>query len=120
MVFALDEPQRFVPDRSGQYYYNTTLRDLQVGMAFPRMHAQMVHDGFVTRKEPDIIMLSRSAWAGSQRYACAVWSGDIRPTFAELAIQVKVAQNMAMSGIYWWTTDMGTFSLYLFSREFEK
>lgn len=90
------------------------------------MHQQMVYDGFAARKETDIIMLSRSAWAGthiysvirflvlmhtakqgSQRYASAVWSGDITSSFAELAIQVKVAQNVAMSGIYWWTTDIG-------------
>jgi len=36
-----------------------------------------------------------------------VWSGDISSNFAELAIQVRAAQNMAMSGIYWWTTDIG-------------
>ena len=48
------------------------MRDLQVGMAFPRMHQQMVHDGFAARNESDIIMLSRSAWAGEFLYLLRV------------------------------------------------
>ncbi|KAL6055995.1 Alpha-xylosidase [Balamuthia mandrillaris] len=101
-----DEPERKLPDQSGEYYYHMG-RDLQIGMAFPRVHQQMVHDGLTSLHETDIIMLSRSAWAGTQRLAAAVWSGDIPSTFEELNIQVRVAQNMAMSGIYWWTTDIG-------------
>jgi alpha-D-xyloside xylohydrolase len=27
--------------------------------------------------EHDVVLLSRSAWAGRQRYGAAVWSGDI-------------------------------------------
>ena len=52
-------------------------------------------------------MLSRSAWAGSQRYGAAVWSGDIRSTFDTLSRQVRAALNIGMSGIPWWTTDIG-------------
>jgi alpha-D-xyloside xylohydrolase len=37
----------------------------------------------------------------------AVWSGDINSVFRELLTQIKVAQNVALSGIYWWTTDIG-------------
>jgi alpha-D-xyloside xylohydrolase len=101
-----DEPERFTPDQSGQYYYHSG-RDLQVGMAYPRMHQQMVWDGLQSLHHPEVFTLSRSAWAGSARYGGAVWSGDIPSTFDELSKQVRVAQNMAMSGIYWWTTDIG-------------
>ncbi|CAF1672058.1 unnamed protein product, partial [Didymodactylos carnosus] len=37
----------------------------------------------------------------------AVWSGDINSSRDELLKQIKVAQNVALSGIYWWTTDIG-------------
>ena len=38
-----------------------------------------------------------------------MWSGDIASTFDELALQIKVVQNVVMSGIGWWTTDIGGF-----------
>jgi len=103
-----DEPERFAnPNQSGLYDYYLG-RDLQVGMAYPRMHQQGIFEGYHSvEPQGELIMLSRSAWAGTQRYAAAVWSGDIQSSFAELTIQVRVAQNVAMSGIYWWTTDIG-------------
>ena len=52
-------------------------------------------------------MLSRETWVGSHTMNVAVWSGDIDSTFEELLKQIKVAQNVALSGIYWWTTDIG-------------
>jgi len=101
-----DEPERYLPDQSGQYYYKLG-RDLQVGMAFPLMHQQTFYDGLRSEGETEVLVLSRSAWAGSQRLGVAVWSGDITSAFSELSLQVRAAQNMAMSGIYWWTTDIG-------------
>jgi alpha-D-xyloside xylohydrolase len=57
----------------------------------------------------EVLTLCRSAWAGSQRYGAAVWSGDIAPTFEALAAQIPAGLNMALSGIPWWTTDIGGF-----------
>ena len=57
-----------------------------------------------------MLLLCRSAWAGSQRYGAAVWSGDIPSTFESFGAQVRAGLNMAMSGIPWWTTDIGGFS----------
>jgi alpha-D-xyloside xylohydrolase len=59
--------------------------------------------------ETEILTLSRSAWAGSQRFASVVWSGDIASTFESLQAQVRAGLNMSMSGIPWWTTDIGGF-----------
>jgi alpha-D-xyloside xylohydrolase len=59
--------------------------------------------------EEEIISLCRSAWAGSQRYAAAVWSGDIPSTFEMLQAQVRAGLNIGLSGIPWWTTDIGGF-----------
>ena len=46
--------------------------------------------------ETDIISLSRSAWAGSQRYGAAVWSGDIESSFDSLKRQVRAGLNIMM------------------------
>ena len=59
--------------------------------------------------ETEILMLCRSAWAGSQQYGALVWSGDIPTTFRSLHNQVRAGLNMAMSGIPWWNTDIGGF-----------
>ena len=55
------------------------------------------------------INLCRSAWAGSQKYGALVWSGDIDSTFKSLKENINAGLNMAMSGITWWTTDIGGF-----------
>jgi alpha-D-xyloside xylohydrolase len=57
----------------------------------------------------DVVSLIRSAWAGSQRYGAAVWSGDIPATFDSLRRQVQAGLNVAISGIPWWTSDIGGF-----------
>jgi alpha-D-xyloside xylohydrolase len=59
--------------------------------------------------QEDILLLCRSAWAGSQRFGAAVWSGDVPSTFASLRAQVKAGLNMSLSGIPWWTHDIGGF-----------
>ncbi len=52
-------------------------------------------------------MLGRSAWAGSRRFGGAVWSGDTHSDFKDLNQQFRAGLNMVMSGIPYWTTDIG-------------
>ena len=52
-------------------------------------------------------MLSRQAWICSHLMNVAVWSDDINLSWTELLKQIKVAQNLALSGTFWWTTDIG-------------
>jgi len=73
---------------------------------YPLMHARGFYEGMRAEGEEEIITLCRSAWAGSQRYAAAVWSGDIQSTFEA---QVRAGLNIGLSGIPWWTTDIGGF-----------
>jgi alpha-D-xyloside xylohydrolase len=83
---------------------------LEVGCIYPLLHQQGFYEGMRAEGEEEIVTLSRSAWAGSQRYGAAVWSGDIASTFEVLRAQVTAGLNIAMSGIPWWTTDIGGFS----------
>jgi alpha-D-xyloside xylohydrolase len=82
---------------------------LEVANIYPLDHARAFFDGMCSVGEEEIFLLCRSAWAGSQRYGAAVWSGDIESTFASLRNQVTAGLNMAASGIPWWTHDIGGF-----------
>jgi alpha-glucosidase len=54
-------------------------------------------------------ILSRSAFAGSQRYGAALWSGDVDMTFAALRKQAAVGLSTGMAGFPLWGTDIGGF-----------
>ncbi|PRX96097.1 glycoside hydrolase family 31 protein [Allonocardiopsis opalescens] len=82
---------------------------LEVFNSYPAEHARGFYEGMREAGEDEIVLLCRSAWAGSQRWGAAVWSGDIPATFESLAAQVPAGLNMAVSGIPWWTTDIGGF-----------
>ncbi len=82
----------------------------EVANIYPREHVRGFYEHMRGEGEEDIINLVRSAWAGSQRFGAALWSGDIPPTFESLRAQVRAGLNVAMSGIPWWTTDIGGFA----------
>ena len=109
-VWWLDacEPDLFDRDDPENLRYHIG-NGLEVGCIYPLMHQQAFYEGMKGEGEEEIVLLCRSAWAGSQRYGAAVWSGDIRSTFNDLKIQVKAGLNIGLSGIPWWTTDIGGF-----------
>jgi alpha-D-xyloside xylohydrolase len=82
----------------------------EVANIYPREHARGFYEHMRGEGEEEVICLARSAWAGSQRFGAALWSGDIPPTFESLRVQVRAGLNVAMSGIPWWTTDIGGFA----------
>ena len=82
---------------------------LEVMNIYPLLHQKGFYDGMQASGQEEIINLSRSAWAGTQRYGAAVWSGDVRSRFEVLRAQIPAGLNIAMSGIPWWTTDIGGF-----------
>src|SRR5512135_3184380 len=73
------------------------------------LHARGFYEGMRAEGETEILSLCRSAWAGSQRYGALVWSGDIDSTFEDLRRQIPAGLNIGLSGIPWWTTDIGGF-----------
>jgi alpha-D-xyloside xylohydrolase len=81
----------------------------EVANLYPLAHAQAFFEGMRQEGEEETLCLCRSAWAGSQRYGAAVWSGDIDSTFEDLRRQIPAGLNIGLSGIPWWTTDIGGF-----------
>ncbi len=82
---------------------------IEVANIYPLLHLQGFYEGMRAEGETEILLLSRSAWAGAQRFGPVVWSGDVESTFESLQAQVRAGLNMAMCGIPWWTTDIGGF-----------
>ncbi|WP_425567442.1 TIM-barrel domain-containing protein [Salinactinospora qingdaonensis] len=69
----------------------------EVANVSPRENARTSVEGMRDTGEEEVVLLCRSAWAGSQRYGAAVWSGDVDVTWRSLAQQVRAGLNMAMS-----------------------
>lgn len=108
-TFWLDvaEPEYSSYDFENYRYHQGPV--LEVGNQYPVWYAKMIYDGLTRAGEQDVVSLIRCAWAGSQRYGALVWSGDIPSTFESFKIQIICGLQMAMSGIPWWTTDIGGF-----------
>ncbi len=64
-----------------------------------------------TKPNQRVFILTRSSYAGQQRNAAAVWSGDIVSRWHDLKAQIPAGLNMGLSGIPYWTTDIGGFAL---------
>ena len=56
-----------------------------------------------------VFLLTRSGFAGLQRYSTATWSGDIATRWEDMKAQISAGLNFAVSGIPYWTMDIGGF-----------
>lgn len=52
---------------------------------------------------------TRSAYAGQQRYGTCMWSGDVAATWEQFQEQITAGLNFTMTGVPYWTTDIGGF-----------
>lgn len=59
--------------------------------------------------EKRVVNLTRSGYAGQQRYATIVWSGDIGGTFEEMKKQIAEGLNFCAAGLPYWSLDIGGF-----------
>ncbi len=75
------------------------------------MNAKGIYEG-QRAADPDkrVFILTRSAFAGQQRFAAATWSGDVAARWYDMKAQISAGLNMALSGIPYWTMDIGGFS----------
>ncbi|OWR32802.1 glycoside hydrolase [Saccharibacillus sp. O23] len=72
-----------------------------------------------------VVNLTRSAYAGQQRYATITWSGDTSATWDTLRKQIADGLNFCLTGSPYWTTDIGAFfvrdreDLWFWSGDYE-
>ena len=78
--------------------------------AFPLVHVGGVYDHH--RKAPltsRCMILTRSAYAGQQRYGANTWSGDVTASWQTLANQIPAALSFSICGNPNWNSDTGAF-----------
>ena len=107
-AFWLDnsEPDYGVYDFENYRYYAGPA--LSCSNMYPQMYSRIFWDQMSKTGEP-VVNLLRCGWAGSQKYGNVLWSGDVPSTFESLRDQLQCGINMGLSGIPWWTTDIGGF-----------
>lgn len=86
--------------------------------AFAMMNAKGIYEGQRATNPTDrVFILTRSGFAGMQRYGTTTWSGDIGTCWEDLKAQIPAGINFSMSGLPYWTMDVGGFSV---QKKFEK
>jgi len=87
---------------SGTEFFNT----------YSLLQAKGVYEG-QRQTDPNkrVFILTRSMFAGQQSYSAATWSGDIVSRWSDLRDQWAAGINTGLSGIPYWTTDIGGFAV---------
>lgn len=89
----------------------------KVRNAYPLMTVGGVYDH--QRKatsEKRVFILTRSAFAGQQRYGANTWSGDTGSSWETLRNQIPAGLNFTLTGIPHWNSDIGGFFAGAYKR----
>jgi alpha-D-xyloside xylohydrolase len=79
--------------------------------AYSLVNSQAIYEGQrAAAPNRRVFILTRSAFAGQQRYSAASWSGDITTTWSAFRRQIPAGLSFSISGIPYWTMDIGGFS----------
>lgn len=82
----------------------------KVRNVYPMLVNKTVYEGLLTdRPEQRPMILTRSGFAGIQRYGTALWSGDVGNDWETLRRQIAGGLGMQAAGVPWWTYDAGGF-----------
>jgi alpha-D-xyloside xylohydrolase len=93
----------------------------KVRNAFPLMTVGGVAEHQrVASSDKRIFILTRSAFAGQQRYGANTWSGDVNSSWQSLRNQIPAGLNFCMSAIPYWNTDIGGFFANAYNRGFSE
>ncbi|GAA4496571.1 glycoside hydrolase family 31 protein [Hymenobacter ginsengisoli] len=86
--------------------------------AFPLQHVRGVYEHQrATSEAKRVMLLTRSAFAGQQRYGSNTWSGDVGSSFETLKKQVPAALNFSLTGLPYWNADIGGFFAGSFKKD---
>jgi alpha-glucosidase (family GH31 glycosyl hydrolase) len=102
----LGEPERHPWD---MHHYAGSARE--VHNTYNLLWARALYEGFSRyRPRSRFFNLTRSGYAGIQRYGVFTWSGDVSRTFGGLAVQVPIMLNAGLSGLAYHSSDLGGFT----------
>ena len=72
-----------------------------------------------TSSDKRVFILTRSAFAGQQRYGANTWSGDVTASWDALKNQISAGLNFSLSGVPYWNSDIGGFFLSKFRKKLD-
>jgi len=72
-----------------------------------------------TSSDKRVFILTRSAFAGQQRYGANTWSGDVTASWGALKNQISAGLNFSLSGVPYWNSDIGGFFLSQFRKKLD-
>lgn len=120
----MDAPEPDMLSNAGMKYRKELMNPTALGSstayfnAYALMNAKGIYEG--QRAENNyhrVFLLTRSGFAGSQRYAAAIWSGDIAARWEDMKAQIPAGLNYSVSGNPYWTMDNGGFCV---ERRYER
>jgi len=92
----------------------------KVRNAYPLMSVGGVYEHQrKTSSAKRVFILTRSAFAGQQRYGANTWSGDIVASWETLKKQIPTGLNFSLSGIPYWNSDIGGFFLWNYKNKLD-
>ncbi len=112
---ATEPDLRPTPTLDGQrdYVDPTALgRGARVLNAYPLLNSAAIYEGQrISAPNQRVFILTRSGFAGQQRYAASTWSGDDSTTWTAMRKQIPAGLGFSVSGLPYWTMDSGGFSV---------
>ena len=79
-------------------------------LAYPLFVSRAVYEGQrQTSSDKRVCILTRSAFLGQHKYGIINWSGDIGGTWDAYKRQIVAGLNYTITGLPYWTTDIGGF-----------
>jgi len=102
--FDATEPERLEQFEVSKCYLGPTAKYLNLYSYFDMKHFFENHIG---NSKDRVVILTRSAFMGQQKFGTIVWSGDIGTDFKTLKEQIPTGLNFCMTGIPYWNTDIG-------------
>jgi alpha-D-xyloside xylohydrolase len=103
------ESQEYEMKRTGTNHLGSFSRYLNT---YPLVSTESVYAN--QRRETSakrVYILTRSVFAGQQRAAATTWTGDIGASWRIYRNQISAGLNHSMSGVPYWTFDIGAFLL---------
>lgn len=100
------------PEHHPQDVFHVNGKADEVHNIYGHYWEKVLYDGYKA-DYPDrrIFNLSRSGFAGSQRFSIFPWSGDVSRSWGGLEAQVPIMLSMSMSGLGYMHSDLGGFAM---------
>lgn len=106
------EPPATVADQKAHLDKTALGTGARVLNAWSLENAAAIYDG-QRRSAPNqrVFTLTRSGYAGQQRYAAATWSGDVTSTWTAFQKQITAGLGISIAGVPYWTTDTAGYTM---------